>query len=774
MQGEGGDAGTVARRRSARAIVIAAALVSAIVVAVIGAASGVSPTGTRSTDIFAILVLVAVVGWCAASAPWWLLVPVGIGATVFAGASGWAVAGLVAAVLGGALRATRRVVPWASVVAMALAMLSMLHGRISPFFGASALITGAVTVIVIAICLSRRTRKVRLIAIGGLAALGVLTLLAVAGLVVGALRTRTELENGYQHVDDGLAALRDGKTSTAASNLREAAADLRRANARLGSLLTQPSRLVPVAAQHRTALHQILTTAIVSASAAADALEKADIDQLQVSKGTIDVAALAALAQPLADLDHAVAQMGATIKAANSPWLVGAAQARLADATRKIDDARAQARATEAAAVSGPGMLGGSGRRSYLVVFTSPKIARAQSGTPSYWAEITFDNGHVEQTTAGTIDMLIDDLSKAPALHLSEPQSYFDLYGAAGAGSSTSAVKPSFWKAVTMSPDTPTVAAVMAQMYTAAGHGAIDGVLIIDPAGVTSMLTATGPVAVPGVTQPVTADQLAQFLVADQTTGATSDPVQQQALQAVAGLTLRQFLTGTLPAPRELGHDLGPAATQGHIVGWARRPVEEEVFRLIGMAGQLPQLAGTDGLSVVTNNLGGNEIDGLLERRIDYSATYDPSGGQISAQLTVTLVNNAPATGLSDAVIGNALGLPPGTNRTSLTVYSPLTVDEATIDGTRVTTLLAAEQGWKTSSMQFDIGPGQQRVIHLKLSGVIAARTYSLVWKPQPVATPDAVAISVRSADGASEAKAVAAALTRLVVIDRRGVHPIR
>lgn len=774
MQGEGGDAGTVVGRRKARALVAAAAVVAGLAVSVISAESGVSPTGTRSTDIIAIFIFAAAVAWCAASAPWWLLVAVGLASMVFAGVSGWAVFGLVAASAGIALRATHRTIPWASTAGMGCVMLALLHGTISPFFGASAVISAVVVVVVLVLSLRMRTRRVRIAAVCCLAGIGVLALLAVAGLVVGVLHTRTELENGYQHVDDGLRALRNGQTSSAASNLREAAADLQRANNRLGSILTQPSRLVPVAAQHRTALHDLLTTAISSASAAADALERADIDQLQVSKGSIDVAALAALAKPLADLDHAVAQMGDTIAAENSPWLVGAAQTRLSDASRKIADARTQAAATEAAAQTGPAMLGGNGKRSYLVVFTTADVARAQSGRPTYWAEITFDSGHVEQTDAGSIDMLIDESSSGTTVKLDEPAGYFGLYGSAGAGSASAAATPSFWRNVTMSPDTPTVASVMAKMFQAAGHGSVDGVLIVDQDGVTSMLRATGPVKVPGVSEPITAEQLEQFLLADQTTGVAIDPNREQTLQAVAGLTLQQFLTSTLPAPRELGRDLGPAATEGHIVGWARRDEEEKVFQLIGMAGQLPQPVHRDGLAIVTNNLAGNEIDGLLQRHIAYTAAYDSTTGHVSAQLTVTLVNTAPASGLPDTVIANQLGLPSGTNRTLLTIYSPLGVDEATIDGTRVTTLLADEQGWKTSSMQFDIGPGQQRIIHLKLSGVVAAGGYAFVWKPQPVAQPDSVSIGVKSSTGIVEVNVPATELPRLVVIDRTGIRVVR
>ena len=48
----------------------------------------------------------------------------------------------------------------------------------------------------------------------------------------------------------------------------------------------------------------------------------------------------------------------------------------------------------------------------------------------------------------------------------------------------------------------------------------------------------------------------------------------------------------------------------------------------------------------------------------------------VSQTLPQQFDNTAPATGYPDYVIGNIIGLPTGTNRTLLSVYSPLAFEK--------------------------------------------------------------------------------------------------
>ena len=128
----------------------------------------------------------------------------------------------------------------------------------------------------------------------------------------------------------------------------------------------------------------------------------------------------------------------------------------------------------------------------------------------------------------------------------------------------------------------------------------------------------------------------------------------------MARQTVERVLGGSLPAPTELVDTFGDLARQGRLVGWSADPAEQELFERIGMSGGLPELAGGDGVAVVVNNAAANKIDVYLERSIRYRATVDLATGETTGTLEVTLTNTAPADGLPQVVLGNAVGEPPG------------------------------------------------------------------------------------------------------------------
>jgi hypothetical protein len=749
----------------------------AIVVAVIACLAGlaaafvaVSPTGSRVADSVVTFLFVAVVSWAAATAPWPVVAIASVVAVVLTGASGWTVvaaAGAVLAVLVGLLRTS---LPWLRTTSAALACLALLHLDVDAFFGASAIVAGAVAVIIAAFGIGRREDQARRTALWMTAGAFVFVLLAVAGLAVAGLQAKSSLQAGYDHLQDGLDLLRDGDTALAADTLDRAAAEMRGANDDLDAFWAKPAALIPVVAQHRRAALDVLAEAARAAATVSAALGAADVDSIRLAGGTVDVEALAALAAPLESVDNAVVDMSATLRGASSPWLIGAAQRGLADGAAKVDKSLVQATATAAAAAHVPAMLGIDEPRRYLVVFTTPARARGLSGTMTNFAELTITDGTIRQTGFGRTSDLVAATAAGDDLVLDIPAELFARYGRFGAGSAATPVSGRFWYAVTMIPDAPTVASIMAQMYAAGRDAApVDGVFFLDPTGLASLLDVAGPVAVPGLDQQITAASLRQFLLVDQY---SLDPsVRQDVVEAAVGVSLQQFLSATLPAARDFAAALGPAATEGHLVAWAARAEEQNVFRLAGMSGFLPPPSDgdtdRDGLAVVTDNLAGNEIDGYLSRTVNYAASFDSATGDVTGELTVTVRNDAPSSGAADTVIGNGIGLPDGTSRMNLTIYSALDASDVTVDGAATTTLAGTQGGWSTTTIALDLAPGVERTVTLTLRGTLDTDHYRFVWRPQPLVNPDHLTLDVVAAqfDGV---------LDRTSVIDDDGIVPLR
>lgn len=753
------------RRNSIRRADVPA--ISAVAAASAAAAlfAGCRPTGAPFIDGLLTAGLAALTVWLGASAPWWVLV-VGAGIAITAtGTTLGVVVALGVAGIGLWIGNERRsLVPWRCGGAALLTQL-LLRLHASPFFGASAVVACAVFILVIGLSAQRRRRPTRrLLLIGGLVAAGA-AVLATIGFAAAVVSAHSDLTTGYQRVLDGLAQLQSGDVRSAATTLHDASATLRDADDGVSGLWSQPARLVPLVAQHRNAISSIVGESAIATEAAADALDVVDLDSLTIDGGVIDVSAVAALAEPLAALQRAVDELSGALDDADSPWLIGPAHERLARYQRRAAQASIQAGASTAAATTGPAMLGDQGLRRYLIAFCTPAEARGAGGVMGNYAVITIDDGHIVRTGFGRTTDLVNELTVAGSVPVDVKPEFAARYSRYGIDDSDAATA-AMWSNATMTPDVPSAASLIVQMWEGTGHDKLDGVFFIDPEGLAALLRSTGPIMVAGRETELDSTNLEHFLLVDQYEADT--PERTDLLAQVANATFDSILGGRLPGPQVLARDLGPAATTGHIAGWARRPEEEALLRAIGMDAALPPLEGRDGMAVVTNNASANKIDTFLERTVRYEASVH--GDSVEGTLTVTMHNTAPATGYPDYVLGSEfLDLPNGTNRTLLTVYSPLAYTAATLDGEATSLTTDTELGWRAYTLQLDLAPGETRTIVVSLSGPITG-DYALVLRPQPLAHDDAVSVEI----GGDVQIRYSGRPTRRSVIDERGVRVLR
>jgi hypothetical protein len=122
----------------------------------------------------------------------------------------------------------------------------------------------------------------------------------------------------------------------------------------------------------------------------------------------------------------------------------------------------------------------------------------------------------------------------------------------------------------------------------------------------------------------------------------------------------------------------------------------------------------------------------------------DESTGEATAELTLTLKNNAPASGLPDPIIGNVVDLPKGTNSTYLAVYTPLDLTDAKVDGESYPFSVNEDAGYLVLSAFLDIPPQSTMVVKLSLAGGLdLSDGYSLVLRTPPTARPFRTAVTV-------------------------------
>ncbi len=693
----------------------------------------VDPTGLFLTDALLRFGFAVVVTLAAARARRSTWIIMAVGATVLSSSGLWFVSALLAlAVAVAAVFMPRR--RYMGAVIAALAVPSLLRADSFGFTGASALCVWAVTIPVLVsgyrVASRRSQERMRKIATG-------VVLAAMVGTIIFALAVWIsfhDLSSGSNSAKRGLEALRRGSGPQAALELADASDSLDSAHDVLSGWWTAPVHLVPFVSQQLEGLSTASSQGHAIARAGTTVAAKADYHQLRYLKGQINLEQIRQLQQPLRNINRVLDRADDQIDDVTSPWLVGPVRSALDTFSDDIRTTRPQAQVAEQISLVAPGMLGGHGVRHYFVAFTTESESRGLNGFMGNWAELTATNGRLELTRSDRVDSL-NKAGDGDLREVRSPADYVSNFGRFQVGK--------YFQDVTLSPDLPDVAQVISQLYTGAspnmGGDHIDGVLVVDPYALQALLNFTGPITVDGAPQ-LTSANAAAVLVSGQYTDFAQNANRVDFLDQASRETFDELTKGSIPGPDQIASVLGPAVRDRHLMFTAFNSSEQSLFRRLGATGAFPRARpGRDFLAVTGQNSANNKTDIWMHRTISYHATYDASTGQVRSVATIKLENDAPTQGLPEGVIGsNDQRLPLGTNRTFLSVYSPLQLTGSTVDGHREPFETGLGFGYHVYSQYLTVAPGQTMVVTLDLAGIVAGGTdYRLSIAVQPMVNPD-------------------------------------
>jgi hypothetical protein len=578
----------------------------------------------------------------------------------------------------------------------------------------------------------------------------VLLALLAGPVVLGTLLAKGPVTSGIAATREALVVVGDGHAGAAAVELRQANEDFRRAHRYTGSWWSMGAELIPVLAQQRQALVEATGAArSITTSAAAEATS-IDYGSLRYTDGRINLATVAALTGPLAVLDTQLARAQSTLDRLRSPWLMAPIQRRLGTLGTQLARARHSADVASDAVKAAPGLLGGQGERRYFVAFMTTAESRGLGGYMGAYGVITLENGRITLTASGSSETLNPNggfnSARPGAALLRGPPGFLTQYGPY--------LPQSSFGDLTYVPDLPTVNQLINEAYPQVGGQPIDGTLAIDPEGLASLLKITGPVTVPAWPVELDAANAADILLRQQYTvlqATGGSTARHDFLQDVLRVALRKLVSGSLPGPQTLAADLGPAARAGHLQFWSSHPSAQPLLRAIGVDGTFPRAGGEDLLAVTTSNSANNKTDAYLHRTINDKVTFDPRTGAVTDQVTITLRNGAPGSGLPNIVIGSYTGsdLPRGTNLTWLTVYSPLGIIDKPGSRSDIEPGSTRAFGVNAYSAFVTIPPRSTVTVSLTLVGhVRPGPRYVLRERLQPMANPDVQTVEVGASPG--------------------------
>ena len=304
------------------------------------------------------------------------------------------------------------------------------------------------------------------------------------------------------------------------------------------------------------------------------------------------------------------------------------------------------------------------------------------------------------------------------------------------------------WQNVTFSPDWPSVAQVIEGLYPQSGGVPVDGAISVDPAALAAFLKLTGPVRVDGLDMELTAKNAATFLVSDQYLKFPDLQARVDVLGNAIDAVIERIQNGDLPGAARIGQVLGPMVAQGRLKLQTIDAAGEQFLGRIHADGAFPAVRG-DFAGLVTQNAAGNKIELFLHRSLSYETVVDPATGTVKAVATITLRNDAPASGLPDYVIAGSgeNPTPPGHYRGVVSFYTPLALQAATVDGQPVTVTTETELGRNVITRFVDLDSGGTATLRYELAGPVTmprtadGRRYRLTVWHQPTIVPDALSL---------------------------------
>ena len=716
-----------------RVLVVAASAVGGMLAE--GSVTG-SPVADGAWRALAAAAVTAAALW---AGPVARVLPAVVAAAVAVAAEAWGVAAVACAVLIGTAVAPHRGrgAPLANAVLTGAGVQLLLRlPDLEPARTTAALGTAAALAVLVAGWRGLPARGRRRSG-WGVAILGGLGVAASAPFLVAGLLAWGDVGRGAGEANAWRVATGEGDDVAAAAHLDGARAAFGDAASRLDGWWAVPARFVPLVGQHRQAAAVGVDAGVRLVRSADDLLEVADPQELSFDDGRLDLDLVAEVQPPLGAGLTTLEQVAGDLAAVADGWLLPFVNEDLRVVRAQVEDARDDAALAWRVLDVVPGLLGGEGPRRYFVMFTSPAETRELGGFMGNWGILTAVDGRLDLVETGRAADL-NDPSVAAGLALSDPGAFPARF--------VRTSPAEFWQNLPSSPDLPTVAAAVADLYPSLVGDRVDGVLVVDPLALAALLELTGPVDVPDLDRPLTPEDAADFLLRDQYLELPELAERVDFLAGAAEATFDRLTDGELPGPATIADVLAEAVDGRHLLFWPLGEDAQPLMRELGLDGAFPTSTG-DLLAVARANAGPNKLDAYLDEELVHEVVVDPTTGVLEATLRATYTNRAPA-GLPDYVAGNDAGLPPGTARFLWSVWTPHLRGRATVDDAPRSMERQVELGVNRYLTMVTVPRGESVTVEVRLIGAVDPSPYRLTVLRQPLSVASDLRVQVRDPRG--------------------------
>lgn len=380
--------------------------------------------------------------------------------------------------------------------------------------------------------------------------------------------------------------------------------------------------------------------------------------------------------------------------------LVDVLRPQVLDLRSKLGRATKATRAAATAADLLPPMLGGQGKRTYLLIFQNNAEVRATGGLPGAFAIVTAENGRIDlQRTAAPRDI---GYFEQPFRAM--PANMEDLF-------SNRAVQ--YPADIGINPDFPWGAETLSGMWTARQGGEIDGVMAIDPVSLSYALEATGPLNVLG--RQLTGATAVDVLLRDVYLEVADDEAQNQFYASVTSQLFAKVARGDFD-PARLVTAVARGVSEHRVLLWADRAAEQKQLAPLTIAGAVPtEKDRSPQVGVYLNDSGADKLTYYLDHRVDVTPRSCGGTGQQVLDVKVTLTSSVPVDReLPPSVVGPGTpGVPLGDMLITTYLYAPVEgrIDELTVDGEETAWFEGSHLDREVGALTLSIPRSEKRVM---------------------------------------------------------------
>jgi len=305
--------------------------------------------------------------------------------------------------------------------------------------------------------------------------------------------------------------------------------------------------------------------------------------------------------------------------------------------------------------------------------------------------------------------------------------------------------------AANYSPDFPTTAGVILDIWEAAGRDSLDGVMAMDPVWMAHVLEAVGPVETPAWPEPLTSANLSDVL--HRASFTLPQPDSDRTQEAIGTALFEALLGRPLPA-RGLGEALARGAREGHLRVYSAREEEQARFEDLGVAGRV--VLPDNPMFVVWQDAVNSRAGYFARKETEVRVTLNPNGSA-QVETEVTLANEAPDGPPSILLGQGATGDPVGYFAALVSVYLPeeAEVAEIAVEPGISLGILEQEFGRPVAAELVGAPPGERSsmAVTYEVPEALVRRgdawEYRLGYLPQPALTPAALQVDIALPPGA-------------------------